>query len=932
MFKWVTKIIGTANERTVKKIRPLVAQINEQEEKLTKLSDDELRAKTAMFKEKLDNGASLDDILPSAFATVREASRRCLGMRHYDVQMLGGIVLHQGKIAEMRTGEGKTLVATAPVYLNALAGKGCHVITVNDYLATRDSEWMGELYTWLGLSTGVIVHGLSDFERQTNYNRDITYGTNNEFGFDYLRDNMKFSVERRVQRGRHYAIVDEVDSILIDEARTPLIISGPADRSSDWYYRINAVIPFLKRDEDYIVDEKAHAATLTDSGIDKVENRLKLANLYDAENIEVLHHVHQALKAHTLYRRDEKYVVEGGKVVIVDEFTGRKMQGRRWSDGLHQVIEAKEGLSIEEENETLATVTFQNYFRLYTKLSGMTGTAETEAGEFDEIYKLDTVVIPTNKPIARTDHNDLIYKTEKEKWQAVADEIKAANVRGQPVLVGTTSVEKSEYLGSLLKRAAIPHNVLNAKFHEMEAAYVAQAGAIGAVTIATNMAGRGTDILLGGNPEFIAKAEVDSEDTPEYGAALARSKAHCADAKEKVIANGGLYVLGTERHESRRVDNQLRGRSGRQGDPGTSRFYLSLDDELMRLFGADRIRRVMEFMKVPENEPIEHRMVTNAIEKAQKRVEERNFGIRKNVLDYDDVMNAQRKAVYGLRDQVLMNEDCGPLVHEAIDDVAHAFVDEHIPETVHADEFEPDVLLSAVRAHFKVEAEFGGEGFEGVFKHLAEQLRQAYDKRVDGVVAALMKASEAQGGAVDETAARERWRFFERERYLRSIDTLWKHHLKIMESLREGIHLESYAQKDPKIEYKKQGKELFDLMMTKTSENVTEALFRAEGPTEAEIAAMHSRRLEEEQRVITNQRAEAEAQAAQQRAQFAAPQKQQAAPPSGPQMRMIQKIGRNDTCPCGSGQKFKKCHEGNEDELMALLAAKGGVPAPVARA
>jgi preprotein translocase subunit SecA len=932
MFKWVTKLIGTANERTIKKIRPLVAQIGEQEEKLLKLSDAELRGRTAQFKEKLDNGASLDDILPSAFATVREASRRCLGMRHYDVQLLGGIVLHQGKIAEMRTGEGKTLVATAPVYLNALAGKGAHVITVNDYLAKRDSEWMGQLYGWLGLSTGVIVHGLSDFERQSNYGCDITYGTNNEFGFDYLRDNMKFSVDRRVQRGRHYAIVDEVDSILIDEARTPLIISGPSDKSSDWYYRINAVIPFLKRDEDFIVDEKAHAATLTDSGIDKVESRLKIANLYDAENIEVLHHVHQALKAHTLYKRDEKYVIEGGKVVIVDEFTGRKMPGRRWSDGLHQAIEAKEGVTIEEENETLATVTFQNYFRLYSKLSGMTGTAETEAGEFAEIYKLDTVVIPTNKPIQRKDYNDLIYKTEKEKWNAVAEEIKLAHERGQPVLVGTTSVEKSEYLGSLLRRFGIAHNVLNAKFHEMEASIVAQAGALGAVTIATNMAGRGTDILLGGNPEFMAKSEVGDEDSPEYEAAVLRYKEVCAAAKEKVLAAGGLYVIGTERHESRRVDNQLRGRSGRQGDPGASRFYLSLDDELMRLFGADRIRRVMEFMKVPENEPIEHRMVTNAIEKAQKRVEERNFGIRKNVLEYDDVMNAQRKAVYGLRDQVLTNDDCSALVMEAIDDVVHAFVDEHMPETAHADEYDPDPLITAIKSHFKTEVSFGGDSFDSVFKHLGEQARAAYTQRVAGIVGALQKASEAQGGTADQNAAADRWRFFEKERYLRSIDTLWKHHLKIMESLREGIHLESYAQKDPKIEYKKQGKELFDMMMTKISENVTEALFRAEGPTEAEIEAMRRRRVEEEQRVITNQRAEAEAEAQRQAAAKQKQQAQQAAPAQvGTYMRQIQKVGRNDPCPCGSGQKFKKCHEGREDELHALLATRGAAPAPLAR-
>jgi preprotein translocase subunit SecA len=940
MFKWLTRLIGTANERTIKKLMPLVAQVNEQEAKLVKLSDDELRSKTAQFKEKLDNGASLDDILPSAFAVVREASRRHLGMRHYDVQLLGGMVLHQGKIAEMRTGEGKTLVATAPVYLNALAGKGVHVITVNDYLARRDAEWMGQLYGWLGLSTGIIVHGLSDTERRTNYGRDITYGTNNEFGFDYLRDNMKFALDRRVQRGRHYAIVDEVDSILIDEARTPLIISGPAERSSDWYYRINAVIPFLKRDEDFVVDEKAHAATLTDSGIDKVEGRLKLKNLYDAENIEVLHHVHQALKAHTLYKRDEKYVVEGGKVVIVDEFTGRKMAGRRWSDGLHQAIEAKEGLNIEEENETLATVTFQNYFRLYHKLSGMTGTAETEAGEFAEIYKLDTVVIPTNRPIARVDQNDLIYKTEKEKWKAVADEIRVAHERQQPVLVGTTSVEKSEYLASQLARLGIPHHVLNAKFHEREASIVAQAGQPGAVTIATNMAGRGTDILLGGNPEFMARAAVGSDDSPDFPAALTRAKEACSAARDVVLGAGGLFVIGTERHESRRVDNQLRGRAGRQGDPGSSRFYLSLDDELMRLFGADRIRKVMEFLKVPENEPIEHGMVTNAIEKAQKRVEERNFAQRKNVLEYDDVMNAQRKAVYGLRDRVLSDADTRPLVHEAIDDTVHGLVDDHMPDGGHVEEFDPAELLAAVKHHFQVDVTFGGESFDAVFGHLSGEVRGAYEARVKGIVQALMKAAEAQGGPVDEAAAASRWLFFERERYLRSIDTLWKHHLKVMESVREGIHLESYAQKDPKLEYKKQGKELFELMRAKISENVTEALFRAEGPTEAEIEAMRKRRIEEEQREVQTNRDAEEAQAAAQAAarqqaaaQAARPQQQQAAAPqTGTFTRQLQKVGRNDVCPCGSGQKFKKCHEGQEEELARLMMSRGGPPAPLARA
>ena len=937
MFKWLTRVFGTANERTIKRIKPLVVKINELEEKVAKLDDAKLQAKTAEFKEKIEQGQPLDELLPSVFAVVREASKRRLGMRHYDVQMIGGIVLHQGKIAEMRTGEGKTLVATAPVYLNALAGKGAHVVTVNDYLAKRDSEWMGQLYGWLGLTTGVIVHGLSDFERKANYGCDITYGTNNEFGFDYLRDNMKFSVDRRVQRGLHYGIVDEVDSILIDEARTPLIISGPADKSSDWYYRINAVIPFLKRDEDFTVDEKSHSASLTESGVDKVEARLKLKNLYDVENIEILHHVHQALKAHTLYKRDEKYVIEGGKVVIVDEFTGRKMPGRRWSDGLHQAIEAKEGVNIEEENETLATITFQNYFRLYKKLSGMTGTAETEAGEFAEIYKLDTVVIPTNRPIQRKDNNDQIFKTEEEKWKAVAREIEQAHKKGQPVLVGTTSVEKSEYLAHVLNKLGIAHNVLNAKQHEKEATFVAQAGRKGAVTIATNMAGRGTDILLGGNPEFLAKAQTGGEDAPDYAEALDRFKQQCAAERDEVLAAGGLYVIGTERHESRRVDNQLRGRAGRQGDPGESRFYLSLDDELMRLFGADRIRKVMEFLKVPDNEPIEHKMVSNAIEKAQKRVEARNFGIRKNVLDYDDVMNLQRKAVYSLRDKILFG---GPeshvLVVEAITDTVHKIVDEHMPDGASPDQFDASELEKALQAHFQVPVKYDpalGTSFDEVMKDLAAKLVKAYDEREQSIVASLKKAADAHGQPIDDAAALERWRFFERERYLRSVDSLWKHHLKIMESLREGIHLESYGQKDPKIEYKKQGFALFEMMVDKIKENVTETLFRASGPTEEEINAIRKRREEEEQKIILGRQGEQggeQAPPAQANASNQGQPTQQVVHQGGTFVRTVAKVGRNDNCPCGSGKKFKKCHEGREQELQVLLS--GGKAPPVMRA
>ncbi|PIE19160.1 MAG: preprotein translocase subunit SecA [Proteobacteria bacterium] len=919
MFKWMTKVFGTANERTIKKLKPLVVKVNELEDKTRKYSDAQLQAKTAQFRQKLDQGANVDDLLPSAFAVVREAAWRRMGMRHYDVQLIGGMVLHGGKIAEMKTGEGKTLVATLPVYLNALAGKGVHVVTVNDYLASRDAEWMGQVYRWLGLSVGNIVHGLNDGERKRNYACDITYGTNNEFGFDYLRDNMKYSLDRRVQRPLHYAIVDEVDSILIDEAHTPLIISGPAERSSDWYYRINAVIPFLKREQDFLVDEKSHTATLTEAGVDKVEQRLKLDNLYDVDNIEILHHVHQALKAHTLYKRDEKYVIEGGKVVIVDEFTGRKMPGRRWSDGLHQAIEAKEGVNIEQENETLATITFQNYFRLYDKLAGMTGTAETEAGEFMEIYKLDTVVIPTNKPVIRDDRNDLIYKTEEEKWHAVADDLLQAHKRGQPSLVGTTSVEKSEYLASLLKRNGVAHSVLNAKFHEMEATIVAQAGRRGAVTIATNMAGRGTDIMLGGNPEFLAKLEVP-EDDPAFPQVLERCKAACKEERAEVLAAGGLHIIGTERHESRRVDNQLRGRAGRQGDPGSSRFYLSLDDELMRLFGADRIRKVMEFTRLPENEPIEHKWINSAVEKAQKKVEERNFGIRKNVLEYDDVMNLQRKAVYGLRDDVMTGDHIHDLVLTAADDVVYRLCDEFFPEGTVAEEWDVDGLKSAIHNQFTCDIDLHDvelASFEAYRSAAIEQVKSFYEAREKQIVDALRRAGEAQGTETTDEVARERWRFFERERYMRAIDTLWKHHLKVMESLKEGIHLESYGQKDPKLEYKKQGFALFEMMMEKVKENVTDVLFRAKGPSEEEIVAIRKRREEEEEKMILGR-----GQGAPGAARKDKPGEGRLVHQGGTYTRAFQKVGRNDPCPCGSGKKFKKCHDGRLEELAALVKSR----------
>lgn len=919
MFGFVKKVVGSANERQVKQIQPLVDHINQLEDKIANFSDEKLVGKTAEFRQKIDNGASLDDLLPSAFAVVREAGKRRLGMRHYDVQMVGGIVLHQGRIAEMKTGEGKTLVATLPMYLNALAGKGSHLVTVNDYLASRDCEWMSELYRFMNLETGVIVNDLDDSERRAAYRADITYGTNNEFGFDYLRDNMKFSLDRRVQRPLSYCIVDEVDSILIDEARTPLIISGPADKSSDWYYRINAVIPFLKREQDYLVDEKGHSVTLTDSGVDRVEARLKIGNLYEVENIEILHHVHQALKAHTLYKKGSQYVVEQGEVIIVDEFTGRKMKGRRWSDGLHQAIEAKEGVRIEEENETLATVTFQNYFRIYDKLAGMTGTADTEAPEFHEIYKLDVVVVPTNKPLVRKDMNDLIYKTEEEKWRAVAADIMEAQKRGQPVLVGTTSVEKSEYLGTVLSTYDIPHSVLNAKYHEMEASIVAQAGQLGAVTIATNMAGRGTDIVLGGNPTFLASRAAGAEEGPDFEKWQRHYLEACGQAKAEVLSAGGLHIIGTERHESRRIDNQLRGRAGRQGDPGSSRFYLCLDDDLMRVFGSDRIKKVMETLRMPDDEPIEHKWINKAVANAQRKIEARNFDIRKNILKYDDVMNLQRKTIYALRDRLLIEHEGHVLLREAVEEVVYRHCDRFLPEGQHIDEWDVSGLEETLNNHFNCKVDVShvdGTDFKAFKGSACEQVLAFYESRVEDVLTSLVKAAEAQGDQISAEVASERWRFFEEERYLGSIDTLWKHHLKIMEALKEGIHLEAYGQKNPELEYKKQGFDLFGQMVEKIEENVTETLFRSEGPSEADIADMRRKRVEEEEQIMMSRQHDSEE----------APSSQNVVHRGGTFVRSLNKVGRNDPCPCQSGKKFKKCHAGREDELAALVAGASGRP------
>ena len=748
----IKKLFGSSHDREVRRLQPLVARINQLEESWKKKSDADLRGMTAEFYRRIDNGEPIDSLIPEAFATVREASRRVVNMRHYDVQLIGGMVLHRGAIAEMKTGEGKTLVATSPLYLNALQRKGAHLITVNDYLAMRDAEWMGRVYKFLGMSVGTIVHGQSDLEKQAAYRCDITYGTNNEFGFDYLRDNMKESIERYVQRDLHFAIVDEVDSILIDEARTPLIISGPAEQSAQLYYKVNQIIPRLKKDIDFTVDEKHHSAVLTDSGVEKVEKLLSIHNLYDAQNIEWNHHVQQALKAHSLYKKDVNYMVsDEGKVVIIDEFTGRLMPGRRWSDGLHQAIEAKENVQIEEETQTLATISFQNLFRLYKKLAGMTGTADTEAEEFHKIYKLDCVIIPTNLSMVRKDHPDLVYKNERGKFRAVIEEVAECYERGQPVLVGTISVEKSEVLSAMLKKRGIPHNVLNAKAHAREAAIVAQAGRSKMVTIATNMAGRGTDILLGGNAEFMARTEVYGEEmacrpgacdetTPEYKEALQKFKKITEEDKKKVVAAGGMHILGTERHESRRIDNQLRGRAGRQGDPGSSRFYLSLEDDLLRIFGAERITGLMERLGMEEDVPIEHSMVNRAIENAQRKVEAHHFDSRKHLLEYDDVMNQQRKSIYALRRGILEGRLPGFDVEAMLKGKALALPK---PEDVDADEFERTQRKTA-------------DSVRDEYEQLEKRLRPIMSAIVDhfwgkpGAAA----PSEDEGGEAEEAAQR----------------------------------------------------------------------------------------------------------------------------------------------------------------------------------
>ena len=911
-------IFGTANDRSLKAYQRRVPQINALEPAMQALSDEALGAKTAEFKERLADGATLDDILPEAFAAVREAARRALGQRHFDVQLVGGMVLHDGKIAEMKTGEGKTLVATLPVYLNALAGKGVHVVTVNDYLARRDAQWMGEVYGFLGLTTGVIVHGLDDVQRRDAYAADITYGTNNEFGFDYLRDNMKYRLEDMVQRDFQFAIVDEVDSILIDEARTPLIISGPAEDSSDLYRQVDAVVRTLVRDpETYEKDEKFKTVTLTEQGSEQVEDMLRDAgiilegNLYDIFNVSVVHHVQQSLRAHTLFTRDVDYIVRQDKVVIIDEFTGRMLEGRRYSDGLHQALEAKEHVTVQAENQTLASITFQNYFRLFPKLAGMTGTAMTEADEFAEIYKLEVVEVPTNVSVARRDEDDEVYRTADEKYDAVAKLIEESRGRGQPVLVGTTSIEKSEQISALLKKRKIPHAVLNARFHEQEAAIVAQAGAPGAVTIATNMAGRGTDIKLGGNLEMRLKTELEEiEDEGLRAARGAEIRDQIGEAHERVKVAGGLFVIGTERHESRRIDNQLRGRSGRQGDPGTSRFFLSLEDDLMRIFGSDRMGGMLTRLGLKEGEAIVHPWINKALEKAQKKVEARNFDTRKNVLKYDDVMNAQRKEVYAQRKEFMKATDVSETVAEMRQEVIHAMVARRIPEKAFAEQWQlPDLAEDAERIlNLQLPiTEWGAE--EGIDE---TEIRERIDR-----------AAESQLAAKAANLGPELMRLIEKSLLIQMLDAVWKEHLYALDHLRQGIGLRAYGQRDPLNEYKSEAFALFNAMLDELKERVTSMLARVQVTGEPAPEPVFEQRRQtltelhpEPVPVYAGATPELVPSGADMALEYAAapaavavaahPARAEAIDPDDP--ATWRSTPRNAPCPCGSGRKYKHCH------------------------
>jgi preprotein translocase subunit SecA len=894
------RLFGTANDRYIKSLRRVVEAVNALEPEVAALSDDELRARTPWLKERLAKGEGLDDLLPDAFATVREAAKRTLGERHFDVQLMGGLVLHRGTISEMKTGEGKTLVATLPVYLNALTGKGVHVVTVNDYLARRDSEWMGQIYRFLGLSVGCIVHGLDDEERRAAYAADVTYGTNNEFGFDYLRDNMKFRIEDMVQRPFYYAIVDEVDSILIDEARTPLIISGPTEDNSELYQRIDKLVPLLKP-EDYEKDEKSRAVTLTEIGNESMERLLGETGLlgdgglYDLGNISLVHHVNQALRAHKLFTRDVDYIVKDGKVVIIDEFTGRMMEGRRYSDGLHQALEAKEGVEIQNENQTLASITFQNYFRLYPKLAGMTGTAMTEAGEFSEIYKLEVVEVPTNLACVRKDLDDEVYRTAREKHEAIIALIEGCRARQQPVLVGTVSIEKSELLAELLRKRKIPHQVLNARYHEKEATIIAQAGVPGAVTIATNMAGRGTDIKLGGNVEMRIRTELaDIPEGPLREQQIERIRQEVAEAKQVALAGGGLYVIGTERHESRRIDNQLRGRSGRQGDPGASKFFLSLEDDLMRIFGSERMDGMLQKLGLKEGEAIVHPWINKALEKAQQKVEARNFEIRKNLLRFDDVMNDQRKVVYEQRRELMAAAEVAGMVA----DMRHHLVDEIvtrcIPENAYPEQWDLDglheealrllALNLPIRDWAKEEGIADGE--------IRQRLKDAADRRMAEKVA---------------NYGPDIMRSVEKSILLQILDQVWKEHLLTLDHLRQGIGLRAYGQRDPLNEYKREAFILFDAMLNRLRERTTSVLCHVElelAPPPEFFAPppqeMHETR--EDPAFQAGQRPETEAPAATVRVRRAASQVNPGDPSTWG------RVSRNAPCPCGSGKKFKHCH------------------------
>ncbi|MET0514830.1 MAG: preprotein translocase subunit SecA [Nitrospiraceae bacterium] len=894
----LNSVFGSKNDREIKALRPIVDRINGFEAGLTPLSDHALVDKTQEFRKRLDAGETLDDLLPEAFAVCREASRRRLSMRHFDVQLIGGMILHRGRIAEMKTGEGKTLVATLALYLNALGGKGAHLVTVNDYLAKRDAQWMGPLYHSLGLSVGVIQHDASFLfdpafdaadkrlqhlrpcSRHEAYRADITYGTNNEYGFDYLRDNLIVSdLSQCVQRELNFGIVDEVDSILIDESRTPLIISGPTDQSTDLYYRINAIIPQLKIEQDYTIEEKTKTASLTEEGNVRVEKLLGVDNLYDIKHMDLVHHVVKALQAYALYKRDVDYVVKDGEVIIVDEFTGRMMPGRRWSDGLHQAVEAKEGVKIANENQTLASVTFQNFFRMYKKLAGMTGTADTEAAEFAKIYNLDVNVVPTNRSMIRKDYADVVYRTEKEKFNAIVEEIKDCYERGQPVLVGTISIEKSERLAGYLSRHGIKHNVLNAKYHEKEAEIIAQAGRKGAVTIATNMAGRGTDILLGGNADFLFKRVLyQDENLPDARKLeiFEQIKGECEKDKGEVIASGGLHILGTERHESRRIDNQLRGRAGRQGDPGSSRFYLSLEDDLMRIFASERVSQLMLKLGMEEGVPIEHGMVTRAIANAQKKVEAHNFEIRKQLLEYDDVMNKQREVIYQHRHAVLSGTNIQEDVQDMMKEVVTSFVDTYCPADQYPEEWDYSGLVEALQGQFAVDILHGRKQMLDQLKELG---RDALLEEVCGQIVQAYEGKERELGS-------ELMRYLEKLMLLQVIDHHWKDHLLGMDHLRDGIGLRGYGQKDPLIEYKREGFDMFSSMMDRIKSDVLERLFRVQAVKGEQHPPPPIPTLPP--RMILNRGEE----------------------PAAPStiQRQADKVGRNDPCPCGSGKKYKKCH------------------------